>query len=414
MLRSSGLSATIWSRLSFVSVLSVLPVLALTTTGCGLFPSGGGGAPPVTGPSTPIGCAAAPSHLAPGGYYVNGNTVCTSANKAHLFHGVDRPSLEWSPVGENLSTADFQLMASWKANVVRIALNQDFWLPGSSLSDPTYPARVDNAINWAESAGLDVILDLHWSDRGVLGSCNPSDGCQQVMADFNSKTFWSDVAARYKNDGRVLFELYNEPHDVPWNVWRSGGSSGGGWTAVGMQQLYDAVRATGADNLVIAGGLNYAFDLSGVPLNRLTGYNILYATHPYNSSGRGPTTWDNAWGFLTATDPVIVTEFGDYASSVSDGGTACASAYSQQLITYADAHSASWTAWAWFPGGCAFPSVISDWNGTPNAPGQVVKTALTGYQDPASSGTHTGTAGADAGNASSDGGGPSTGDASSQ
>jgi endoglucanase len=409
LLRFSGFFATIWSGLS---------VLVLTSTGCGLFPSGGGGAPPVTGPSTPIGCAAAPTHLAPGGYYVNGNTVCTSANKAHLFHGVDRPSLEWSPVGENLSAADFQLMASWKANVVRIALNQDFWLSGSTLSDPTYPARVDNAINSAESAGLDVILDLHWSDAGVLGSCvqtTPSSGCQQRMADFNSKTFWSDVAARYKNDGRVLFELYNEPHDVPWNVWRSGGSSGGGWTAVGMQQLYDAVRATGADNLVIAGGLNYAFDLSGVPLNRLTGYNILYATHPYNSSGRGPTTWDNAWGFLTATDPVIVTEFGDSGTSVGDGGTACASAYSQQLITYADAHNVSWTAWAWFPGGCTFPSVISDWNGTPNAPGQVVKTALLGYHDLASSGTHVGTAGADAGSAVSDGGGPPPpGDASSQ
>jgi hypothetical protein len=346
--------------------------------------------------------------MAPGGYYVNGNTVCTADAQPHLFHGVDRPSLEWSPRGVNLSPSDFDLMASWKANVVRIALNQDFWLPGSTLSDPTYPARVDNAINWAESAGMDVILDLHWSDRGVLGSCSTS--CQQVMADSNSTTFWSDVAGRYKNDGRVLFELYNEPHDVTWNVWKSGGNSGQGWTSVGMQQLYAAVRATGADNLVIAGGLNYAFDLSGVPSNRITGYNILYATHPYNYSGKTPAAWDQAWGFLTATAPVIVTEFGDGSAAAGDG-TACASAYSQDLITYADAHNASWTAWAWYPGGCKFPSVVSDWNGTPNAPGMVVKTALLGYHDPASSGTHVGTAGGDAGSAVGDGGGPPAGDA---
>ena len=32
-----------------------------------------------------------------------------------------------------------------------------------------------------------------------------------------------------------------------------------------MQQLYDTVRATGAQNLVIIGGLNWAYDLSGVP-----------------------------------------------------------------------------------------------------------------------------------------------------
>jgi len=356
----------------------------------------------------------------PGGYYVNGNTVCTAAGVAHLFHGVDRPSLEWSPLGQNLSAADFALMGAWKANVVRIALNQDFWLAGSPYTDAGYPARVDSAINWAEKAGMDVILDLHWSDSGVLGSCDPGNGCQQRMADANSITFWTQVAGRYKNDGRVLFELYNEPHDVPWSVWKSGGSSGEGWTAAGMQQLYKAVRDTGANNLVVAGGLSFAFDLSGVTANRLDGYNILYATHPYNNSGKGPGTWDFAWGFLTVTDPVIVTEFGDSGSVAGDGGTVCASAYSQELITYADAHNASWTAWAWFPGGCTFPSIIADWTGTPNAPGMVVKSALAGYHDPAAGGTETGTQAGDAGTQSSDAGaqsndaGTHANDASSQ
>jgi endoglucanase len=397
--------------------------LALSGLACSsLFPSGGGGAPPTTGPSTPTGCATGPAHpVAAGGYYVNGNTVCTSAGVAHLFHGVDRPSLEWSKAGVHLSAADFGLMGAWKANVVRIALNQDFWLPGSTYSDPTYPARVDTAIAWAESAGLDVILDLHWSDTGVLGSCDPSGNCQQRMADANSKTFWSDVAGRYKNDGRVLFELYNEPHDVTWGVWKNGGSSGQGWAVAGMQQLYKAVRDTGANNLVVIGGLNYAFDLSGVPANRIDGYNIVYATHPYNTSGRSPSTWDLAWGNLTATDPVIVTEFGDSSSVVGDGGMVCASQYSQELITYADSHNAGWTAWAWYPGGCGFPSVVLDWLGTPNAPGAIVKAALDGYHDPAFDGTKVNTQAGDAGVTTTipDGGAPDAGgiptaDASSQ
>ena len=50
---------------------------------------------------------------------------------------------------------------------------------------------------------MDVILDLHWSDAGVLGSCDPTKGCQQNMADSNSLTFWSQVAARYAGDGHV-------------------------------------------------------------------------------------------------------------------------------------------------------------------------------------------------------------------
>jgi hypothetical protein len=115
------------------------------------------------------------------------------------------------------------------------------------------------------------------------------------MPDANSVTFWSEVAARYRDDGRVMFELYNEPHDVSWSVWKSGGAASDGFQAVGMQQLHDTVRATGAQNLVIIGGLDWAYDLSGVPANRIDGYNIAYATHPYNKPGRRPYDWDRSW-----------------------------------------------------------------------------------------------------------------------
>jgi hypothetical protein len=345
--------------------------------------------PPPPPPPMRTGCAPMPTApVAPGGYYVNGNTICTPEGRPHLLHGVDRPSLEWNSMGQNLSKADFALMGSapgsWNANVVRIGLNQDFWLAGSPLADPSYPDTVSQAIAWAEMAGMDVILDLHWSDQGVLGSCvsTPTTGCQQLMPDANSLTFWSQVAAKYQGDGRVMFELYNEPHDVSWDVWRNGGDTGAGWKAVGMQQLYDAVRATGAQNLVIIGGLNWAYDLSGVPANRIMGYNIAYATHPYGTTDgftRPPSDWDRAWGFLTATDPVVATEFG----VLND--TACTFDYDKQVIAYADAHAASWTAWAWYPGGCTFPAIINDWAGTPSPTGMVVQAALRGYNDPPAS-----------------------------
>jgi endoglucanase len=339
-------------------------------------------APP---PSSRTGCATTPTQpVAPGGYYVNGNTICTGDGRPHLLHGVDRPSLEWSSTGQNLSAADFQMMGSWNANVVRIALNQDFWIAESPQFDSFYAATVDTAVTWAEQAGMDVILDLHWSDRGVLGSCvsTPTVTCQQLMPDTNSLTFWSQVAARYKNDGRVMFELYNEPHDVSADVWKSGGDTGAGWSAVGMQQLYDAVRATGAENLVLIGGLNWAYDLSMVPTERIAGYNIAYATHPYtDTSGliRPPSDWGRAFGFLSATDPVVVTEFG----VLND--TACTTDYDAEVIQYADAHFIGWTSWAWYPGGCLFPALIDDWSGTPSPIGSIVKTALLGYSDPPAS-----------------------------
>jgi endoglucanase len=299
------------------------------------------------------------------GYYVEGNQIRRADDDAvHLFHGVDRPSLEWSASGELLSQDDFERMAGWGANVVRIAVNQAFWLHTAQY--PDYQAKVDGAVQWAKAAGLDVILDLHWSDRGD----NNATAAAQRMADQNSIAFWQSVAAQYKDDGGVLFELYNEPHDVPWEVWRDGGPSGDGFTAVGMQALYDAVRGAGAPNLVLIGGLNYAYDLSGVPQHRVNGYNIVYATHPYDYPGKQPSEWMTSWGSLTATDPVMVTEFGQFD---------CGTDYVTSLLDFADQHQVSWSAWAWFPGGCDFPALLSDWSGAPTAAGEVVKARLGSY-----------------------------------
>src|SRR5260370_27264385 len=262
---------------------------------------GGGGEDGDSGPET-MGDAAQPPT---GAYHVSGNTIYDPNGHPHVFRGLARPSLECNPAGEFLSQGDYQLMASWQANVVRLSLNQDFWLSGASSYAPNYQNRVDQQVRWAEQAGLDVILDLHWSDRGDLHNASPG---QQRMADANSVTFWGQVAAHYGNDPRVLFELYNEPHDVSWDVWLSGGPSGDGFTAVGMQQLYDTVRAS-AQNLVIIGGLDFAYNLSGVPTHRINGHDIVYNTHPYNQPNKMPGNSDGHFGFSSTTDPFIPTQF---------------------------------------------------------------------------------------------------------
>jgi hypothetical protein len=284
-----------------------------------------------------------------------------------VFHGVARPSLEWNPSGEELSPEDYGRMASWGADVVRIALNQGFWLPGSSVHAAGYAGTIERNVRWAEQAGLDVILDLHWSDRG-----DPRrTPAQERMADARSVEMWKQVATRYRDDGRVLFELYNEPRDIGWDVWQNGGPTPDGYVAAGMQQLVDAVRSTGAQNLVLVGGLDWAFDLSGVPTHRIRGENVVYVTHPYDKPNKRPGNWDAAFGFLAASAPVVATEFGDTTCS----GTA----YYSSLIAYAEAKGIGWTGWAWYPGGCNFPSLIADWSGTPTPSGQVVKAALLRY-----------------------------------
>jgi Cellulase (glycosyl hydrolase family 5) len=127
---------------------------------------------------------------------------------------------------------------------------------------------------------------------------------------------------------------------------------------------------------VIIGGLDWAYDLSGVPAHRIVGHNIAYATHPYNTPQRQPAAWDRSWGSLAGTDPVIVTEFGNL------NDTSCSTDYPSKVIRYADERAAGWVAWAWYPGGCTFPALIEDWSGAPSALGLVVRDALLSHGGP--------------------------------
>lgn len=353
--------------------------------------AGGGSGAAMPGPTTcAIADGGAPPPVAPNGYYTNGSQVCTSSGQSHVFQGVDRDTFEFDPEGDMISLSDFQAIASWHANVVRIALNQDYWLSGATLYASDYQSNIQQAVTWAEQAGLEVILDLHWSDRGDLGVTQaggtfpgtstyvPADtagySVQQPMADINSVEFWKEVATVFAGDGHVFFELYNEPNGISWSAWLNGGvvNVSGTFTAVGMQQLYDTVRSTGANNLVVIGGLNFAFDLSGVVNYPVKGYNIVYATHPYSSKGT-PASWTGYFGYLTINNiaPVIATEFGDTSTN-------CSGTFDQELISYAAQSNThmSWTAWAWFPDGCSYPALISDWNYDPTVQGQVVEQAL--------------------------------------
>jgi hypothetical protein len=298
--------------------------------------------------------------------------------------------MEWSCSGD-IQDTDYQAMALWNANVVRLSLNQDCWLNNTANPsyDPNYEATVDAQVQSAQENGMDIILDLHWSDKGdfsVGKTClaNPTtQNCQQDMADTNSKEFWKEVATKYASSPNVIFELYNEPRvgtympqAADWTTWLSGGTSSG-FTVVGMQDLYDTVRAAGANNIVIIGGLNWAFDLTGVTSHAVSGTNIVYATHPYANKSTAFATY---FGFLTANYPVIATEFGDTSMSQASG---CNAGFDTNVLSYMDGqsgnipHKMSWTAWAFYlTSSCTFPPLLADSNYNPNGPGMVVQSAL--------------------------------------
>ncbi len=326
---------------------------------------------------------------APVPLHVVGNHLEDSAGHRVRLQGVNLPSLEWSEAGDHLFESLDVAMEGWGARLIRLPLSQDFWAgqargARSREAADAYHTRVDRVVRRAADRGSYVVIDLHWSDGGVWGE----HVGQHAMPDDNSLLFWKEAAARYANNPAVLFDLYNEPHDVSWEVWRGGGMvqernsdpSRGlslSYHSPGMQALLDAVRGTGARNLVVAGGLNWAYDLRGIveghALADPKGQGVLYATHLY--------PWKKDWDVhvtpVIAKYPVFVGEAGTKPWKPGDPPheNVYTESWAPRVIDYIEGHQLSWTAWSFHPG--ASPCLISGWDYTPTPYwGALVKSAL--------------------------------------
>ena len=138
--------------------------------------------------------------------------------------GVNVAGMEWSSDGEGhiLETVRTAIR-DWHVNHVRLPVAQDRWFgraPEQKDEGKSYRALVKQAVEPVPTQGCYIVLDLHWSDAGEWGK----QIGQHLMPDQNSVAFWKDVATAYKNHPAVIFDLYNEPHDVSWDIWQHGGT----------------------------------------------------------------------------------------------------------------------------------------------------------------------------------------------
>jgi hypothetical protein len=320
---------------------------------------------------------------------VSGNKIVTVANNCPVFlKGVDIPSMEWQNTGEGptgttngvLSTAQ-NAVNNWGVNFVRVPLNQDRWLGSSGcsgLNQAAYQKLVDDIVSWCAANNTTVLLDLHWSDEGSTGGCA---NAQHSMPDNGAVTFWTSVASHYAASTNVWFDLFNEPEGfTSWTLWKNGGTTPEGYNTPGMQTLVHTIRDTGAKNIITAGGLNWAFDLSQIPTYALTdantagttsGNGIVYVTHIYpwksnNPSCNSATCYSAAVpSAVTGTYAVMVTEFGQDKTNSSQSGLNPAivdGTWSQSVIDWAIANTSGYVAWSSSIDAC--PCLITNWNYT--------------------------------------------------
>jgi endoglucanase len=132
--------------------------------------------------------------------------------------------------------------------------------------EPAEQARLDMFVNDATSRGAYVIIDPHNGARYYGEIIGESEVPAAAFADF-----WSRLAERYGSNDRVIFALMNEPYNMPTELWVADANA-----------AIQAIRATGATNLIL------------VPGNHYTG------AHSWGLDGYGTP---NAIAMLEITDP---------------------------------------------------------------------------------------------------------------
>jgi len=239
------------------------------------------------------------------------------------------------------STVFQQMSQKWHMNAVRLPLSN--WVFANYQKQ--FFSLLDPAIQQANQAGLYVILDLHDYRQG--GSPYGS-GANAPKPE--SVTFWKAIAAHYLNNPMVMFDAYNEAHYTSANQWLKGGGTQTGSTGktaqvIGMQALVNTIRATGAKQIIIIGGVHVAGTL------RINDPNIMYTAHTYHKVAAGsPTLWDKEWGSFKGHYPLF---YGEWAllpnSTVSRRCETATMQNANQKVTaflnYMGQNQISWTAW---------------------------------------------------------------------
>ncbi len=323
--------------------------------------------------ATPTGTAAV-NGVSVSGLHVSGNQILNSQNQPVPLHGVDKSGAEYECLGGSLvfdGPADANsvtVLQSWAINIVRLPVNEDCWLGinGVVVGGTAYQNALVAYVNLLTAANIATIIDLQWNAPGTTLA-----NAQVPMPDSDhAPAFWTSVANTFKSNSSVIFDLFNEPYPdsnqdtaAAWACLKNGGTCPGvSFPVAGMQSLVNAVRATGSSNIVMVAGVQYANVLDQWLANKPTdpSGNLVASWHSYATQVcNNQSCWDSMIKPVLQSTPLIAGEIGE---------TDCADTYVTPLMTYLDANGGNYLAWAWDTYSCTgFPSLISDYNGTPTA-----------------------------------------------
>lgn len=214
--------------------------------------------------------------------------------------------------------------------------------------------RLRGFVDGTTARGLHVLLDPHNYAAYKEVRVGTTEVPVAAFADF-----WRRLALVFKDNPRVQFGLVNEPHGLPTETW-----------AQAAQAAIDAIRATGASNLVTVPGNGYTgawswfettwygsanadvMDRVHDPLDRM-----LFEVHQYfdkDGSGTTPNCVSPGIGverLQRFTDWLRQHKRRAVLGEIGGGANAVCEQAVQGALRHLQANADVWAGWLWWAGG---------------------------------------------------------------
>jgi len=186
---------------------------------------------------------------------------------------------------------DFQWMADWGFDFVRLPLDYQQWTDANDPQrfDERVLGDIDQAVAWGRKYGIHVCLNLHNAPGYTVNAAVRHDKSlwhdTEMQQQFAGQ--WKQFARRYRGEppSRVSFNLVNEPHTVDADAYVSA-----------IRGAVEAIRAEDPARVVISDGLGWG----RMPLTQskalqiaqsLRGYEPMWLTHYRASWVQGSDEW---------------------------------------------------------------------------------------------------------------------------
>lgn len=251
---------------------------------------------------------------------------------------------------EGRPLSDYSTIAhDWDANVVRMGVHPSVW---KTMAHEKVLSTLEANVQAALKAGMFVIIDWHtigFPDgfyEKTPYSDDPPDLYDSHFA--LAKDFWNAVSEKFGSDGRVIFELWNEPLYQKDDTEPEAGQK---WPKLKpyMQDLVQIVRAHG-NNVVLATSNYWAYNMRGIRNDLLKGENIAYAWHIYaGHDDNDASAWAAALDDLETVAPVLVTEWG-FQAKTKEHFRGTAKSFGEKFVRdFLEARHLHSVAWCWHP-----------------------------------------------------------------